>query len=132
MLLLILVLGTLILLPPLNHHRPNESVPVWKIEIRNIASALESYRTELNSYPVGDSVLISKALRGDNPRKIVFFEARTNGINVKGELLDLWGTPYEIGIVGQINYIIRSAGSNCQLGDKDDHVFDSVKHEFIK
>ena len=35
-------------------------------------------------------------LRGDNPLKIVFFEAPSNRFNARGEYLDPWGTPFHI------------------------------------
>ena len=131
-LLLILALGIIVLLPPLNQHRPDERMPVFRIEIRSIASALKTNQAVFRSYPTGDAVLISKALRGDNPRKMVLLEARSNGISIKGELLDLWGTPYEIGIVGQTNLVIRSAGPNKKFGDADDIIFNSVSNNFVK
>jgi hypothetical protein len=131
-LFLVLALGVIVLLPPLNQHRPDERMPVWRIEIRNIASALTTYQAIFDSYPTGDSVLISKALRGDNPKKIMLLEARNNGISIKGELLDPWGTPYKIGIVGKTNFVIRSAGPNKKFDEKDDIIFNSVSNDFVK
>jgi hypothetical protein len=68
-----------------------------------------------------------------------FFSFTTDAIrvdrsrtNVNGELQDFWCNPYRIEIVVQTNYVIRSAGKNHTFGDKDDIIFDSVKHGFVK
>ncbi len=39
--------------------------------------------------------------------------------------MDPWKTPYEINLIGQTNYIIRSAGPNHLFGDKDDIISNS-------
>jgi hypothetical protein len=55
-----------------------------------------------------------------------------NRTNAQGEILDLWNTPYKIEIVGQINFIVRSAGPNKKFGDADDVVFNSISNDFAK
>ena len=40
--------------------------------------------------------------------------------------------PYQIQIVAQTNFVIRSAGPNKKFGDADDIVFNSVSNDFVK
>jgi hypothetical protein len=51
--------------------------------------------------------------------------------NTSGDLVDIWQTPYQIELVGQTNFIIRSAGKNHKFGDKDDIIFNSVSNDFV-
>jgi len=53
-------------------------------------------------------------------------------INSQGELLDVWQTPYQIKILAQTNFIIRSAGKDKIFGDADDIIFNSVSNDFAK
>jgi len=55
-----------------------------------------------------------------------------NPINSQGELLDVWHTPYQIKIVAQTNFIVRSAGPDQKFGDKDDIIFNSASNGFVK
>jgi hypothetical protein len=78
-------------------------------------------------------------LNSSNGFSAVFLDFKTNainfgsdGVNLNGELLDFWRTPYRIEITIQTNYVIRSAGKNQILGDKDDIVLESVKAEPAK
>jgi hypothetical protein len=52
--------------------------------------------------------------------------------NDAGELVDMWRTPIRFTPVGATNLIIKSAGPNRRLGDKDDIVFNSALITFIK
>ena len=64
------------------------------------AAAVKSYALEYDRLPEKGSEVAS--LTGDNPKKIVFFEAKPakgdppkNGLNASGdEMLDPWGKPY--------------------------------------
>jgi hypothetical protein len=40
--------------------------------------------------------------------------------NLLGEVIDPWGTPYQINFLGKTNFVVRSAGKNQKFGDKDD------------
>jgi hypothetical protein len=53
-------------------------------------------------------------------------------INSKGELLDVWNTPYQVKIEAQPNFIVRSAGPNKNFGDADDIIFNSASNGFVK
>jgi hypothetical protein len=51
--------------------------------------------------------------------------------NASGEVVDVWDMPYRTELVASTNFIIRSAGKNRRLGDKDDIVFNSVSNDFV-
>ncbi len=64
-----------------------------------VSDALKQYRMEIGTYPEGDNAQILKALMGDNPRRMVFFEPAAvpksfDSFNDRGDLIDFWGTPY--------------------------------------
>ena len=52
--------------------------------------------------------------------------------NAQGEILDPWNTPFQVEIVGQTNFILRSAGPNKNIGDADNIIFNSVSNDFMK
>ena len=61
-----------------------------------LVTALKFYYTEFHQFPTGSHADILRALRGDNPLKIVFFEPSPKQVSPAGELLDPWGVPYHI------------------------------------
>ena len=48
------------------------------------------------------------------------------------ELFDFWHTPYQVKIIAQTNFTIRSAGPNKIFGDADDIIFNSASNNFVK
>jgi type II secretion system protein G len=78
-----------------------------------IASAIKAYRLEFGRLPAAGSEIA--AITGDNPKKIIFLEAKQakggkNGIS-GGTMLDPWGQPYTIKTdeSGRINGHITTA-----------------------
>ena len=68
-------------------------------DVNQIAAAVKSYLLEYGRLPEAGSEIA--ALTGENPKGIIFFEAKNaagdppkNGLS-GGELLDPWGNPYE-------------------------------------
>ena len=55
---------------------------------------MKSYFTEYNEALTGNNAQVMTVLRGENARKIVFFDAHPQDYNSQGELIDPWGTPY--------------------------------------
>ena len=51
--------------------------------------------------------------------------------NDAGEVIDLWGTPFQIKLVGPTNFIVRSAGKNRKFGDADDIIFNGISNDFV-
>jgi hypothetical protein len=60
-------------------------------------AALNSYQTEYGQRPDGDNAAIMRALRGDNPKKLIFLEGRREDFNDRGEIIDGWHSPIRIG-----------------------------------
>ena len=61
-----------------------------------LVAALKLYRTEYGVMPPGNHTQILSTLRGDNPHKIVFFDAAETSFSKSGEFLDPWKSPYRI------------------------------------
>jgi Type II secretion system (T2SS), protein G len=81
-----------------------------------LADHVKEYRQEYGFYPAGNNAEIIRALCGDNPRKVVFFEPHGD-LSAAGELLDPWGTPYRFDLSDPKNPKIYSFGKN----KRDDH-----------
>ncbi|MEM4657884.1 MAG: type II secretion system protein GspG [Candidatus Methanosuratincola sp.] len=105
---------------------PQGSVPVARVEMASLAKALAEYRREFGAYPEGSPGKIGRALCGENPAGRTFYSACLYGgrkVGRGGELLDIWGSPYEFEFqAGGVR--IRSAGANRVPGDEDDLVLD--------
>ena len=94
--------------------------------------ACKSYQTEYGSLPAGNNTDITSALRGANPRNIVFFELRSRDMNSLGEVIDPWGTPYRFTLQDGQSPLIRSAGPDRIFDDKDDLVSDQFQNQTAK
>jgi hypothetical protein len=99
-----------------------------KADIRMIASAIRQFDDEYGKLSDGDSSSVFRAIMGSNPRQIPFLEISKND---NGEVVDFWKTPYQIEIIGT-NAVVKCAGQNKKLGDKDDFVFDARNSEFLQ
>ncbi len=75
--------------------------------------ALKAYQSEYGSYPIGDYRQICRALCGNNPKNIEFFERDPKHRNALGEIIDPWGTPFRIDLSPHpVEPRIQSAGKN--------------------
>ncbi len=93
------------------------------MESETIVSAMQQYKAQYGEYPAGDNRAIARALRGQNPQKIVFIEFRPEEVSSEGDLLDPWGTPLNIYFSGN-KILIRSAGPNKHFDNSGDKDFD--------
>jgi hypothetical protein len=93
------------------------------LETGQIRAALDTYEATHGGFLPGDSSAVFRALRGDNPRKIVFLQCRAESVSPDGSMLDPWGTPYKIYFSGK-EPLIRSAGPNKQFDDSGRKQFD--------
>lgn len=83
---------------------------------RQIEDAVTKHYQEYADWPPGEHANTIKALRGENPKGIVFFTVGDESVNADGELPDPWGTPYRISIDHETHRVnVISAGP--------DHVF---------
>lgn len=114
-LLAILVLPAF-LEPPARDHAQQEAVV---LEGAKLSEALAAYHAEFGEYPPGGVAEIIRGLRGENAKQQVFFESPPESQNAAGELLDPWGTPYQITFESEtVPPTIRSAGPNRLFEDE--------------
>ncbi len=93
------------------------------VETAQIRAALDAYQATFGAFPVGETSAVFRALRGDNPRKIVFLQCRAESVSPDGGVLDPWGTPYKVYFSGK-EPLIRSAGPNKQFDGSAQKQFD--------
>lgn len=108
-----------------------EKIPRSRLDEEALNSALKNYQSVYAVYPTGESSNVVRILTGDNPQRIVFLNFRRTSEH-PNEMVDPWGTPYQIKFLQQTNFIIRSSGKNKVSGDKDDIVFNSLSNDFVK
>jgi len=104
--------------------RPNIHDRAWfkisHVEIHSFTAAMESYKDDFGTYPTGDNPTVFGALRGNNPKKLIFLDVHPRSISAGGAFVDPWETPYEIKVISTNRLSIRSAGKNKRFGDADD------------
>ena len=115
------------LMSPLRGPRKAGRIALCKSEITALLAAANKYEADYGSYPPGSAAEIIRSLLGNNPHKIAFLYLNTNRLKSDGIYLDPWGTPYQIHIEFETNFIVRSAGINKQFGDEDDETSTSQK-----
>ena len=119
----LLALAALCLALWLQPRRIIDKYPVIEIETTGIHQALQKYKTTYGKFPAGDSAAIFRALRGENPRQIVFFQCRAGSLSKDGAMLDPWGTPYKVYFSDE-EALVRSAGPNKEFDDSRNKHFD--------
>jgi hypothetical protein len=111
---------------------PRSKIIRCKVNVMMLHAGIINYQNEFGSYPTGDCAQVLKKLFGDNPKKIEFLRPQNTFTNQAGEFLDPWGTPYAINFLSTNSFVISSAGKDKIFGDKDDIIFNSVSHDFVK
>ena len=95
---------------------------------KRVMDAMEAYRAEFGTYPDGSHAEMVRALAGENPRYRTFLQIPRDSINSQGELVDEWGTPFQLAAdVEQDRFRVRSAGRNRQFerGEEKTDDYDS-------
>ena len=123
-------IASLITLLIANHGRVDSLDGFARQDMWRIAGALEQFETAFRNLPNGEDFAIHRAILGSNDLQLNFLG--TGRTNTGGKVIDPWGTPFQIQIVGRGNFVVRSAGRNRRFGDKDDLVFDSVSNAKTK
>ena len=99
------------------------------VETKRIAYVLIQRAAEVNGLTNIDNSIVVQGVLGTNYLHLNCEGTRTNS---QGEVIDWWKTPYQIEILAQTNFVVRSAGPNKIFGDKDDIIFNSVSNDFVK
>lgn len=100
----------------------SDGLPRVTVETNGIAGAILNYHEKLGEYPTGENAAIAKALFGENRLKIPFLGWKPQNLSSEGELLDPWGTPYQIKMSADGPIEIRSAGADLLFWTEDDAV----------
>jgi hypothetical protein len=89
---------------------------------------MAAYKDEFGKFPIGENAAVMQFLLGNNPKRESFVPLdgrQPDAINVNGECVDGFGTPFQINVASTNGLVIRSAGINKKIYDKDDVVFTS-------
>ena len=123
--LLVLSLLVIAAAPELVMEQPHERA---RREIARINAALEAYRTATGAYPVGNNFVIVRALTGERDGGPAYISLSATQRNERGEMLDPWGTPYEITINPMTGALrIRSAGPDLTFAPPGATIDDDVR-----
>jgi hypothetical protein len=86
-----------------------------------ISVACETFRMEYGALPeTTENYRLKKILCGDNLRKIEFISLKLRDVNVNGEMIDPWGTPFRIMFDDDFKVHVISAGPDKIFGTPDD------------
>jgi len=81
-------------------------------DVSNLTMALDQYAVEYGYHPEGAPADLLRTLRGENQRKIVFFECAAKSVNRSGEFIDPWGQSYHIDQSDPSSPRVYSSGPN--------------------
>jgi hypothetical protein len=81
-------------------------------ETQMITAAIRAYYDEFGTVPSGTPGELMKAIRGANPKNLVFFVFEPKRFSSSGEFLDAWGTPYQIDVSDPTHPKVHSIGPN--------------------
>ncbi|MGH8048839.1 MAG: hypothetical protein ACREKL_16480 [Chthoniobacterales bacterium] len=94
-------------------------------DIAAVHTVLGDYRSVFGEVPEGGlNEEITRGLRGENPKKIIFLVEKPGMLDADGALLDRWGTPYFFHKLSGKLIDLRSAGPDRKFWTKDD-IFDA-------
>ena len=96
--------------------RVNAKTASFNEDVENLFIALQKYKEQVGSYPIGGNLEVARALQGHNPKNVIVIVGRKNSTNEKGEFIDPWGTPLRI-YFSDNGVLIRSAGPNRRFDD---------------
>ena len=89
-------------------------------QLARVDRVLREYRRAYGEFPVGSNADITRALRGDNQKKIIFVTENEASISARGEILDAWQTPYFFHQLSGTRMEIISAGPDRRMWTADD------------
>lgn len=89
-------------------------------QLARIDRVLRDYKRTYSEFPIGSNIDITRTLRGDNPKKIIFVTPEEAPINTRGELIDAWQIPYFFHQLSGTQMEIFSPGPDRQMWTPDD------------
>jgi hypothetical protein len=89
-------------------------------QLARIDRLLRDYQRAYSEFPVGSNIDITRTLRGDNPKKIIFVTPEEAPIDSQGQLIDAWQTPYFFHQLSGTHMEIFSPGPDRQMWTADD------------
>ena len=87
-----------------------------------LKTGLRNYKEDYGQNLTGDNRRVYRAFLGDNPRGIIYMEFKKDDAPLDDQIVDAWGTPYEMLGDDKGITVIRSAGKDKKLGTPDDVV----------
>ncbi len=91
--------------------------------VENVRTVIHNYGQRFGGNPIGSNAEITRTLGGDNPGRINFLNPEAGlRVNVAGELIDAWGTPFFFHQLSGTEMEIHSAGPDKILWTIDDLV----------
>ena len=91
----------------LNTLQVNAKTSKFNEDVDTLFMALQKYKEQAGSYPVGSNLEISRALQGKNSNHVIIVMGNNASVNEKGEFIDPWGTPLRI-YYSETGILIRS------------------------
>jgi hypothetical protein len=98
-------------------------------EEEQLGAAIAQYAVVFKNYPTNDNAGLTKNLTGDNPQQLRLINLSASSTNAAGQMVDVWGTPYQFAFQSTNSFSITSAGENLTFGDADDVVFNSISNK---
>ncbi len=96
--------------------RVNAGTQRFNDDVVTLFEALQKYKENVGSYPVGSNAEIAKMLKGKNAKNVIILVGRKTELNDKGEFVDPWGTALRI-YFSDNGILVRSAGPNRRFDD---------------
>jgi len=96
--------------------RVNAGTQRFNDDVVTLFEALQKYKENVGSYPVGGNAEIARMLKGKNPKNVIILVGRKTELNDKGEFVDPWGTALRI-YFSDNGILVRSAGPNRRFDD---------------
>jgi hypothetical protein len=108
----------------------------FRSNMANIGDTLKNQFSKGGRYPSADSEyflkVLSSSISATNSSISFYLKPWNTKTNKFEGLLDNWGMPLRMEMVGETNFIIRSAGPNKNYSDADDIIFNSASNDFVK
>lgn len=101
---------------------PDPQQPDGVREMEDVRLMFRNYLTRLGENPVGSNAEIMKAMMGRNSAAAKLGPPPGHSMNVDGELVDFWGTPYFFHQLSREKMEVRSAGADRRMWTQDDLV----------